>query len=195
MTDNVELKTERLLLRPFRLADVDDVYAYARDPDWARFLLPMIPQPYTRRNAEEFIAGRVAASWSTDSAFAIVLDSVVVGGINLHINERHETGELGYSLARVHWGKGLTTQAATAVVDWGFSELGLAKVYASADLRNAGSWRIMEKVGMTREGVLRSHTKTRDGRADQVFYGVLRAEWETSSAREHQGSRPPTLRR
>ena len=50
-------------------------------------------------------------------AFVIVLDSVVAGGINLRIDERHETGGLGYSLARVHWGKGLTTEAATAVVE------------------------------------------------------------------------------
>ena len=178
MSDDIELRTERLLLRPFGTADADDVYGYAKDPEWARFLLPMIPQPYTRRDAEEFIARRVVASWSIDSAFAIVLDSVVVGGINLHVDERHEKGELGYSLARAHWGKGLTTEAARAVVDWGFSQLGLAKVYASADLRNTGSWRVMEKTGMTREGILRGHTKTQDGRADQVFYGVLRAEWE-----------------
>lgn len=194
MSDDIELRTERLLLRPFRIADVDDVSDYPKDPKWARFLLPMIPQPYTRRDAEEFIARRVVASWSIDSAFAIVLDSVVVGGINLHVDERHEKGELGYSLARAYWGKGLTTEAARAVVDWGFSQLSLAKVYASADLRNAGSWRVMEKTGMPREGVLRSHTTTRDGRADQVFYGILRPEWEEASAREHQGSRPSTPR-
>ena len=184
MSDDIELRTERLLLRPFRIADVDDVYAYAKDPEWARFLLPMIPQPYTRRDAEEFIARRVIASWSIDSAFAIVLDSVVVGGINLHVDERHEKGELGYSLVRAHWGKGLTTEAAREVVDWGFSQLGLAKVYASADLHNTGSWRVMEKIGMTREGVLRSHTKTQDGRADQVFYGILRTEWEAAAREE-----------
>ena len=88
--DKVELKTERLVLRPFRLEDVDDVYVYAKDPEWDRYLLLPVPQPYTRRNAEEFIARQVLASWSTDPHFAIVLNSAVVGGVGLSINEIHK---------------------------------------------------------------------------------------------------------
>lgn len=70
----------------------------------------------------------------------------------------------------------MTTEARRGVVGWEFSQLGLAKVYASSDLRNAGSWRVMEKTGMTRARVLRSHATTRNGRADQVLYGILRQE-------------------
>ena len=50
-SERVELKTERLLLRPFRLEDVEDVRKYARDPDWARSLPSTVPQPYTRKDA------------------------------------------------------------------------------------------------------------------------------------------------
>ena len=180
--EKLELKTKRLLLRPFKLEDVDDVYAYAKDPEWERYLLLPIPQPYTRRNAEEFVARRVLPSWSTNPAFAIVLNSVVVGGINLRIDETHQSAELGYALARVHWGKGLIPETARAVIDWAFREYGLAKIYATADPRNRRSTRVMEKLGMTQEGVLRSHRKGRGERRDEVYYGILREEWEGQRA-------------
>ena len=88
MTEPTELRTERLLLRPFKLEDVADVYVYAKDPEWAQYLLLPIPQPYTRRNAEEFVARQVLADWSTNPDFAIVLKSVVVGGHQLE-NRRY----------------------------------------------------------------------------------------------------------
>ena len=172
------LRTERLLLRPFKLEDVDDVYAYAKDPEWERYLGLPLPQPYTRRDAEEYIAGRVLADWSTVPTFAIVLDSTVIGGIGLRISAAHQMGELGYALARVHWGKGLMPEAAKAVMEYGFVEHGLAKIYASADLENRRSTRVMEKLGMTREGILRSHSAKRGERRDDVVYGILREEWE-----------------
>ena len=176
----VELRTERLLLRPFRLEDVEDVLAYSSDSAWARYL-PIVPQPYTRRDAEEFLAGRILASWRTNPTFAIVIDSTVVGGISLGIREDQEIASLGYGIARAHWGKGLVPEAAKAVIDWGFGRYGLAKIYVTADIRNNRSWRVMEKLGMTREGVLRRHRKARDGRADDVYYGILRDEWESKA--------------
>ena len=178
MTKRVELKTERLLLRPFMLEDVDDVFEYARDPEWAEYLLLRIPQPYTREDAEEFLARAVLTSWGTNPLFAIVLDSTVIGGINLRIRPEDEIAGLGYGIARTHWGKGLVPEAARAVIGWGFKQYGLTKIYATADLRNKRSQRVMEKLGMTREGVLRSHRKGREGRVDEVYYGLLRQEWE-----------------
>ena len=174
----MELKTERLLLRPFKLEDVDDVFEYASDPEWARYLLRRLPQLYTRRDAEEFVAGRFVSVWRVNPTFAIVLGSKVIGGLHLDIQENKEIAALGYGLSRTHWGKGIVPEAAKAVIDWAFEEYGLAKVYATADLRNTQSQRVMEKVGMTREGVLRSHRKGRGERVDEVYYGILRKEWE-----------------
>ena len=173
----VQLRTERLLLRPFALEDVDDVYAYASDPEWARYLFLRVPEPYRRRDAEEFIASSLLAPWRTNPAFAIVLGTTVIGGINLRIDEAEEIAALGYAIAKPHWGNGLAPEAARAVIDWGFTQHGLSKVYATADLRNRRSWRVMEKLGMRREGVLRSHRKERGDRANEVYYGVLREEW------------------
>ena len=100
----------------------------------------------------------------------------------LGINKTHEMAELGYDLARVHWGRGLIPEAAHAVAGWAFMEYGLAKIYATADLRNRRSTRVMEKLGMTREGVLRSHRRGRGERVDEVYYGLLCEEWQELSA-------------
>jgi RimJ/RimL family protein N-acetyltransferase len=65
------------------------------------------------------------------------------------------------------------------VIGYGFEVFGLAKVCASADARNIGSWRVMEKLGMRREGLLRSQRIDRYGeRVDEVRYGILRGEWD-----------------
>ena len=175
--EKVELKTERLLLRPFRPDDVDDTLAVASDSEWATFL-PLVPQPYTRRDAEEFVARQILRSWDTNPGWAIVMEGRVVGSIALRVDVTHETAELAYAISRDNWGKGLMPEAARAVLEWGFTEFSLAKVYATADLRNQRSWRVMKKLGMTREGVLRCHRKGRGERVDEVYYGLLRGEWE-----------------
>ena len=174
--ERVVLTTARLLLRPFEIGDVDDVLAYASDPELARFL--DLPQPYTSDDAEEYVARRILDDWSCEAMFAIVWERHVVGSIGLHINVRHETAELGYALARQMWGRGIVPEAGRAVIDWGFERYGLHKVFAESDARNRQSWRVMEKLGMTREGVLRGRHKARDGHVDFVYYGVLCEEWE-----------------
>ena len=99
----VDLRTERLLLRPFELGDVDDVLAYASEPDVGQYL--SLPRPYTRDNAVEFVARQVLAEWSTEPTFAIVFEGHVVGGIGLRIKRRHDIAELGYALAKPQWAR------------------------------------------------------------------------------------------
>ena len=93
MSEPIELRTERLLLRPFRLADVDDVFEYASDAEWVLYLR-RVPQPFARKAAEERVARHVLESWETHPAWAIVLDQKVVGGIVLMIDVHHRVGEL-----------------------------------------------------------------------------------------------------
>ena len=78
MVEPVALRTERLLLRPFALTDVDDVLAYAADEEWGRYL--PVARPYTRRDAEEFVAQAVLALWEKEPQFAVVMNARVVGG-------------------------------------------------------------------------------------------------------------------
>ena len=109
------------------------------------------------------------------------MEGRVIGSIALQVDEAHEVAERAYAIRREHWGKGLMLEAAKAVIQWGFGERGLAKIWAKADPPNRRSWRVMEKLGMTREGLLPDHAKVRGERVDDVDYGILREEWESQS--------------
>ena len=195
MVEPVTLRTGRLSLRPFQLTDVDDVYAYARDPEWGRHL--PVPNPYEHRHAVEFVARSVLTSWDTNPAFAICLNGAgaerrrCVGGIGIRVDTSKGTAEIGYSIAREHWGRGLVSEAGTAVMDWAFKAFDVAKIIGRADLVNRGSWRVMEKLGMSRDGVLRSERPSDadpEIRQDMVVYSILREEWRERTADGLPGS-------
>jgi ribosomal-protein-alanine N-acetyltransferase len=176
------LETARLRLRPFRLRDVDEVLVYATDPEWARYL--PVPQPYTQADAEQFLAGQVLLDREGHPAWAITHAGAVIGGINLRFHFDHHVGEMGYSIARSYWGQGLATEAAYAVMAAAFAAYAsLHRVRAMADARNSGSLRVMEKLGMVHEGVLRQNRLVRGELIDEVWCGVLRPEWEAQRQR------------
>ena len=171
------IETARLRLRPFRLDDVEAVLRYAADPEWARYL--PVPQPYLREHAEQFVASQVLLDRERHPAWAIEHSEVVRGGINIRFDFANHVGEMGYSIARSHWGQGLTTEAAQAVRDAAFMASGdLKRIRAMADARNIGSLRVMEKIGMRREGTLQQNRITRGESIDEVWCGILRSEWE-----------------
>ena len=145
MAEGIELRTDRLLLRPFRLTDVDDVYAYASDPAWGKYL--PVPQPYEYRDAELWAAQSVLADWETTCRWAIEYVGSVVGGIDLNMNLGDGIGEIHYSIARLLWNQGLMTEGCTAVVDWAFQEGGLDRIWTTSRLRESfKSWACNRKV-------------------------------------------------
>lgn len=176
------LETARLRLRAWELGDVDDVFSYARDEEWARYLR-LLPSPYRRRHAVEFVARQILLSRVTHPTWAIVLGGTVVGGINLRLDFPNRVGELGYSLARDHWNRGYITEAGKAVVDAAFStHPELNRLRAFTDARNAASKRVLEKLGMQREGVLRQNRIERGEAMDEAWFGMLRSEWTAANA-------------
>ncbi len=182
MAKPIKLRTQRLLLRPFELSDASDVYAYAQDPDWAIFL--PLPSPYTHRDAEEFVARSFLSNWDTDPIFAITLDGKVIGSFDIRVDPPNNAAEIGYAIGRAYWGRGMMAEAGAAAIDWAFREFDLVRLYARAALRNRQSCRVMEKLGMQREGIARSSRPSASdpGRRDDfVTYSILRDEWEHMS--------------
>ena len=173
-------------MRPFEEKDADDVLTYASDEEWSWFL-PHIPLPYTRKDADEFVTRAMTRDWEKEASLAIELDGRVVGNVGMTVNRANSLGALGYSLARDCWGSGLAVEAAREFVDWAFLAYHLAKVYVEIDERNDRSLRVAEKLGMKREALLRSHYAARDGRSNDLVYGILRPEWEAS---ERASDRP-----
>jgi RimJ/RimL family protein N-acetyltransferase len=110
--------------------------------------------------------------------FAIVLraDQALMGAIGLQIHQQHGRAELGYWIGRPYWNHGYCTEAARAVVQYGFDGLGLQRIHASFMTRNPASGRVMQKIGMTAEGRLRQHVQKWGSFEDIAVYGILRRE-------------------
>ena len=172
------LETARLVLRPFRAQDVDDVVAFASDDAWGRYL--PVPRPYGVAEAREFLAVQLVADPVYDPRWALEFEGAMVGSVELALDREARFGTLHFAIARRLWGKGLATEAVRSVVDNAFETLpSLVRIASHADVRNVGSWRVMEKVGLQREGLLRSVRTLRGERIDDVVYAILREDWVT----------------
>lgn len=171
------IESERSLLRPYRMDDIEDILTYAVEESWSRHM--PIPYPYQRKDAEEWIAKLTLRDKDVHASWALTLDEKVIGGVDLIRQVSSRSGSLGYSLSPAHWNKGLMTEAVGAVIDCAFENLeDLNRIWAWADARNGASIRVMEKLGMTREGCLRQHNVIREEFVDAVHCGILREEWQ-----------------
>jgi len=168
------LATDRLVLRDFTPADVDAVHTYAADPEVCRYVDwgPNTPQQ-TREFVDEMVAaasqpGRASVNW------AVTVDGALVGACMIAVTSaQHRRGELGYVLAREHWGRGYATEAASAVLAFARDDLGLVRVEATCRPGNVGSQRVLRRLGMQPEGVLRSHMVIRGQREDSLLFAVV----------------------
>ncbi len=173
-----ELLTERLLLRPFTLADAPEVQHLAGDQAIASTTLN-IPHPYEDGMAEEWISTHQERFERGELAdFAIVRreDSALIGAIGLAMHPEHESAELGYWVGKPYWGQGYCTEAAKAVLEYGFNVLRLNRIYAHYMARNPASGRVMEKIGMKYEGHLRQHVRKWGEFEDLKLYSILKHE-------------------
>lgn len=177
------LKTKRLLLRPFELSDASAVKRLAGDWSVADTTLN-IPHPYLDGMAEEWIATH-ALSFENGSLanFAIVrlTEGDLVGSVGLTIERRFDSAELGYWIAAGARNNGFCTEAAREVISYGFSKLSLNRIHSSHLRRNPASGRVLQKVGMTHEGVQVEHVKKADRYEDLVLYGLLRVHFSIAA--------------
>ncbi|MBD7984292.1 GNAT family N-acetyltransferase [Sporosarcina sp. Sa2YVA2] len=98
------------------------------------------------------------------------------GEINVR-NNANRAGEIAYILNPDYWGMGLATEVANLLISFGFSQLNFHRLYATCDPRNCGSIRVLEKVGMTKEGRMREDLLIKDGWRDSLLYSLLDHEW------------------
>jgi RimJ/RimL family protein N-acetyltransferase len=179
------LSTERLVLRAFREDDLGDAHAYGSDPEVTRF---MLWGPNTIEDSRAFLERKLAeqAVWprpSVNAAVELAAEGRVIGAIELRaFGSAERTGEIGYSFARAFWGHGYACEAAAAMIAQGFGRLRLRRIVATCDVRNRGSWRVMEKLGMRREGCFKKDVKVRRGWRDSYLYALLAEEWRKGRA-------------
>jgi len=174
------LETERLVLRELTLDDARAVAERAGDKRVARYLIA-VPTPYPITLATRWIAGRIAW-WSQGRGVTLAIarsdaPADLLGTVSLRRFVRDRRAELGYWLGADAWGKGYATEAAGALVDFGFGEMALARIYAHVLEGNAASCRVLDKLGMINEGIRRQHVRKGKKLMDVVLYGMLRDEW------------------
>ncbi|WP_308737026.1 GNAT family protein, partial [Microbacterium sp. MYb66] len=175
LMDSVALTTDRLVLRAPSETDIDAITDACQDPEIARWTT--VPSPYAREDAEEFI--RLVAGWWADGSetvWGIYADGELVGMIGLHHIQEHAAGghaELGYWVTASARGNGYLVEAARAVIDWAFSELGLARLRWQAVVGNVASARAARALGFRYEGLQRQALTSARGRDDGWMAGLL----------------------
>jgi len=152
------IETKRLLLRPPVSEDAQLVFsAYAQDPEVTKYLI-WLPHKDIQET-QRFIADCISA-WEHSERFPYVITlregRELVGMIELRLDG--VTAEFGYVLSRLHWGKGLMTEALEVLVDWANSQPDIHRLWGRCDVDNVASARVMEKVGLLCEGVMRRQT-------------------------------------
>jgi len=175
------LQTSRLILRPFELADGEDVRRLAGDRAIADTTL-QIPHPYEIGMAEEWIlTRRPKFEAGEEVVFAIVLraSGELIGAMGLVVEKQFRRAELGYWIGRPYWGNGYGTEAGQAILEYGFRSLNLNRIHACHFKRNPASGRVLRKLGMKHEGSSPQHVLKWGVFEDVELYGILRSDWES----------------
>lgn len=177
------IETERLLLRELRAEDENDIHEYASDTEVVRL---MIWGPNTREVTRQFLdrALQAQTQWPrSEVGLAIELKSErrLIGSIGLRMkDEANRTADIGYVLNRKYWGPGYMTESARAILDVAFKQLKLHRVWATCDARNSASYRVMERLGMRREGLFIKNAMEKGEWRDTYLYAILAEECQTA---------------
>ena len=173
------IRTERLELRLMTVDDVDAIHAWMSDPEVVRY---QMYEPRSREVVAEKVAEYANATHlSVNDSYvqpAIVLDGAVIGAIYFKIHSADDlTAEIGWVLHRDYHGLGYAREAASAMLDRAFGEIGLHRVFAELDPRNDASIALCLRLGMREEAYFVEHMMFKGEWADTGVYGILDREW------------------
>jgi RimJ/RimL family protein N-acetyltransferase len=171
------IETERLVLRKPRLDDAHAIFeGWAQDEKVTRYLTW---RPHERiEQTQEFVQSCIKA-WEGKTRFPFMITLKESGEVIGMIDPRIEGPKvgIGYGAARAYWGKGYVPEATRAVIDWAFQQPFIYRVYATTDVENLASRRVLEKVGMQCEGILRKyiiHPNISDVPRDSYIYAITK---------------------
>lgn len=175
----LQLDTPRLRLRPLRNGDEPALWNIFSDPVVMRY---WSTPPWTDLGKAEAMIASDARDLPVGVHLRLGLEPLaggpVIGTCTLFdFVPDSRRCEIGYALGSAHWGRGLMHEALAALIDLGFGALALRRIEADIDPRNAGSARILERLGFVREGLMRERWQVGEEISDTAFYGLLRADW------------------
>ncbi|MHC1694166.1 MAG: GNAT family N-acetyltransferase [Eubacteriales bacterium] len=173
------LTTKRLVLRPFTREDFAAVHSYASDPDNTKY---MYWGPNSEDATRDFLDNcieRSKLSPRKDYDFAVTRkeSGKVIGSCGIYLEDGRDEASLGYILHKDYWCRGYGGELASELIRFGFEELKVHRIYATCDARNYGSYHVMEKNGMRREGCFLKCRQSMGQWADELHYAILDEEW------------------
>ena len=171
--------TQRLVLRPVRMSDAEDMYEYSRDPEVARHVLWDAHRSiHQTREYIRFLIRQYRNAAPGTFAIALRDSGKVIGTIGfMWVQTDNRSAEVGYSLSRAYWNQGIMSEALTAVVEFGFTKLGLNRIEAPHDCDNPASGHVMLHAGMRHEGTLRQRLYNKGRYVDVDLYAILRSDF------------------
>jgi RimJ/RimL family protein N-acetyltransferase len=167
----------RCTVRPWRKSDADSLVLHADNIHVARHLRDRFPNPYTRQDARAFLKHAAGAADPTN--LAIDVDGAAVGAIGYVPGRDVErfSAEIGYWLGETMWGRGIVSEALVLVTEHAFTRMNLLRMFALPFADNAGSVRVLEKAGYSREGLMRSSSVKFGVVKDQLLYARINPRW------------------
>ena len=188
------LETDRLILRKFKDDDFAAVHSYANCKD---NVIYMVWGPNSEEHTRVFINTAISKANEnpcTNYQYAVALKATdkLIGACNIALSG--DEAEIGWILHRDYWRQGYGTEMGTTLLDFGFGDLNLHRIVAHCDAENIASYRIMEKIGMRREGLFiegRSANKLSDSKyGDELSYAILKDEWESQIEMKYYNNLP-----
>ena len=179
------LTTPRLVLRPVRMSDAQDLYEYSRDPQVAQHVLWDAHRSIHQTRAYIRYLLRQYRN-AAPGTFAIALrdSGKVIGTIGfMWVQHENRSAEVGYSLSRAYWNRGYMSEALRAVLDFGFTQLNLNRIEAQHECDNPASGHVMKNAGMRHEGTLRERIYNKGRYADVELYAIVRRDFVPLSER------------
>lgn len=173
--ENQYLETERLKLRPVTLSDANDMHEYASDEETVTYVFP-IHQSF--KDTKESIANYFMAAPLGKYGIELKATGKFIGTIDLRVVDQHNIAEIGYSLNKVFWGQGYVPEAAHELLCLGFEELKLMRIFATHDIDNPKSGRVMEKIGMKVEGNIPNARMWKGKVVTDIIRGITLEEWQ-----------------
>lgn len=177
------IETERLIIREFNEGDFKSIHTYASKPEVTRYL-PFGPN--SEMDTQLFLEKVMNYKLQNprcDYEFAVVLkkNNTLIGGCGIHVtNIGNKEGSIGYCFDNQFWGNGYASESANAIINFGFHKLNLHRVFGTCHPDNIGSAKVMEKVGMIKEGCLREHKLQKGKWRDSFIYSILDYEYNVN---------------
>ncbi|WP_088013924.1 GNAT family N-acetyltransferase [Gottfriedia acidiceleris] len=177
-TNLPKLETNRLILRKLTKDDIEEMFLYGSNEEVSKYVSWETHKTLSdTKKFIDFVLNKYENSQVALWGIQYKGNGKLIGTIDfVWWDQKHKIGEIGYVISQDYWGKGIMTEAAKEVIKFGFDEMELIRIQARCFVENIGSSRVMEKVGMSFEGIIRKGMFVKGKHQDLKMYSILNNE-------------------